>query len=97
MKNFDQFKHDFKQDVLIKVIVAMRHEKVSAEKASYLARAISEIFENEPHEVFKKLNKLAETHPDILDIFIKRATEYDDRKRIEDINQIQIYLKGGVN
>lgn len=91
--NFEQFKKDFKQDILIKVIVATRHGKVSSDSASYLARLILEIFENEPREVFKKLNKLTETHPDILDIFIKRATEYDDRKKIEDISQIQIYLR----
>lgn len=97
MKNFDQFKHDFKQDVLIKVIVALRHDAITQNRASGLAQAILEIFSEEnPRAVFTLINKLSETNSDIVDIFIKRATEYDDRKKAEDIPQIQIFFRGGL-
>ncbi len=95
--NFEQFKKDFKQDMLIKVIVALRRKRISQENASYLAKRILEIFQDEKAtEVFKKINKLAETHPNILEILIKRGTEYDERQRAHDINQIQVYLRGGL-
>jgi hypothetical protein len=94
--NFEQFKKDFKQDMLIKVIVALRHKKISQENASYMAKRILEIFQEEKvSDTFKKINKLAESHPNILEILIKRGTEYDERQRAEDISQIQIYLKAG--
>lgn len=98
MTNLDQFKHNFKKDVLIRVIVAMRHNRTTQKDASYLARQILEIFKEEKaSEVFKKINKLAEKHPDVLEILIERGTEYDEVQRKENINKIQVYLKGGIN
>ncbi len=98
MTNLDQFKKDFKQDMLIKVIVAMRHEAIDSQEASYLAQFILEIFKEEKAmEIFKRINKLAEKHPEILDILIKRGTEYDEKQRVEEISQIQVYFKANMN
>ena len=94
MKNFEQFKKDFKRDLLIKVVIGLKHGQTSKDKSAEIARNILEVFRNgEPAVVFQGINKLAETHPYILDIFIKRANEYDQRFVDEKIPQILIYLK----
>ncbi|HVZ66721.1 MAG TPA: hypothetical protein VG917_00495 [Patescibacteria group bacterium] len=96
MKNLDQFKKDFKRDVLIRVIVNLEHGKTTRYGAKTLAKEILEIFaEEEAKKVFMKMNKLTETRPEILDIFIKRMSEYEAKDRDEKINQIMVILKAG--
>ncbi|HVT01131.1 MAG TPA: hypothetical protein VHE53_02740 [Patescibacteria group bacterium] len=96
MNNLDQFKKDFKRDVLIRVIVNLENGKVSRVGAKSLAHEILEIFKNqEAKMVFSKLNKLTETRTEVLDIFIKRMSEYETKERDEKINQIMVILKAG--
>lgn len=92
--NFEQFKKDFKRDLLIRIVINMKHGKVGKTSSSELAREVLEIFrEGQTKQVFERINKLTETHPDILDIFIKRGYEFDSREREEKTNQILVYLK----
>jgi hypothetical protein len=95
MKNFEQFKKDFKRDLLIKIVVSLKYGKAN-ESPSEVARTILEVFKfNEKEVVFKQINKLSETHPEILDIFIKRGYEYDAREKDEKLSRILSFLKGG--
>lgn len=94
MKNFDQFKTDFKRDVLVQVIIDMKYGVTSKKRAAVLAEKILEIFKEEKASVaFAAINKLAETQPNILDIFIKRAQEFENRDKKLRLDQIHIYLK----
>ena len=106
--NFELFKKDFKRDLLIQIVINMKHGKVGKTSSSELAREVLEIFREgqAPHQsdagqarqVFERINKLAETHPEILDIFIKRGYEFDSREKDQRLEQISIYLtKGGDN
>jgi hypothetical protein len=99
MKNFEQFKKDFKRDLLIQIVINMRHGKTGKASSSELAREVLKIFrEGQAKQVFERINKLAETHPEILDIFIKRGYEFDSREKDQRLEQINIYLtKGGDN
>ena len=92
--NFELFKKDFKRDLLIKIVINMKHGKTERVSSRELAREVLEIFrEARAKQVFERINKLAETHPEILDIFIKRGYEFDTREKQEKVNQIMIYLK----
>ena len=100
MDNFNQFKKDFKRDLLIKIVVSMKHGWANKEESRSLAREVLKVFgEHDSALAFQKLNKLSERHPEILDIFIKRGYEFDVRDKREKINQVIVYLKtkGGVN
>lgn len=97
--NFELFKKDFKRDLLIQIVINMKHGQVSKASSSELAQEVLKIFrEARAKQVFGRINKLAETHPEILDIFIKRGYEFDSREKDQRLEQISIYLaKGGDN
>ena len=101
MTNFDQFKKDFKRELLVKVIIDLKYGKISHPRAVQIAQNVVEIFkDNEPAQVFSKINKMAESKPEVLDIFIKRISEYEERERTDKLAQIHVYLskdnvKGG--
>lgn len=102
MTNFDQFKKDFKRELLVKVIIDLKYGKISHARAVRIAQDIVEIFKDQnPALVFSKINKMAETKPEVLDIFIKRISEYEARDREDRLAQIHVYLtpsqKGGGN
>lgn len=93
-KNFEQFKRDFKRDLLVKIVINMKHGKMSRSRSQQLAKHVLKIYqETQAKKVFEQINKLAESHPDILDIFIKRMEEFDKRYIDKEIEQIHIYLK----
>jgi hypothetical protein len=99
-KSFSQFEKDFKRDVLVKVVICLRHGKTSRQRVTGLARLILEAFRQDAANIaFSKINKLSESYPEVLDIFIKRGYEYDEREKKEKLNQIVLYLKtkGGEN
>jgi len=94
MNNFELFKKDFKRDLLSGVVVALKHGKVDKDGASFFAKNILEIFEkDEAKDVFAKLLKLGETHPDLFDPFILRMNEYDEREKEEKLNNIMEYIE----
>jgi hypothetical protein len=94
MKNFDQFKKDFKRELLVQIIVNMKYGKTSTAQAKTLATRINEIMQMEDSkEVFQALNKLSETNSNILDLFIKHAKEFEIKEKDERLEQIHIYLK----
>jgi len=104
MTNFEQFKRDFKRELLVKVIIDLKYGKISHARAVRIAQDIVAIFEEQnPTQVFAKINKMAETKPEVLDIFIKRINEYENRDREARLAQIHVYLapkvqeKGGEN
>jgi hypothetical protein len=93
MKNLELFKKDFKRDLLVKIVVSLKHGKTNKGKAKSLAREILSIFrESEAGSIFSKLNKLSESYPAVLDVFIKRGYEFDNREKEEKVNQIIVYL-----
>ena len=95
-QNFETFKKDFKRDLLIQIVINMKHGKTNKTGSKELAREVLEIFrEGHSRQVFERINKLTETHPEILDIFIKRGYEFDSREKTEKIEQIHIYLAEG--
>jgi hypothetical protein len=92
--NYEQFKKDFKRDLLVKMVVYLKHGKTTKKRSKTLAKQILSIFsEIEAAAAFAKINKLSEHHPEILDIFIKRGYEFDSRETNEKLNQIIVYLK----
>jgi hypothetical protein len=96
--NLEVFKKDFERDVLVKIVISLRHGKMTKERSRDLARGILNIFKNEKTDlVFEGINRLSQSHPDILDIFINRGYEYDEREKEEKLNQIVLYFKGGEN
>jgi len=95
MDNLKQFKKDFKRDLLVKVIVDMKYGATSKSRGAEIASRILECFKAEDVEIFRKLNKIAQTHPEILDILIKRMGEFDAREKDQKLNQIHIYFLGG--
>jgi len=96
MDNFSRFKQDFKRDLLIKIVVSMKHGRVSRDASRELAKRILEIFKNNaPPKVFERINKLSEDYPEILDILIARGHEFDSREKEEKMKEIIVYLKTG--
>jgi len=96
MKNFEQFKKDFKRDVFIKVIINLKHGRVTKSSSKEVAKAVLDAFRlDQPRKVFEQINRITQDHPEILDAFIKRGNEYDTRHVNEQIPQILIYMKGG--
>lgn len=93
-QNFEQFKKDFKQDLLICVVMNMKHGKLSEAASRMMVRRILSILNAESEaSTFTKINKLSETYPAILDIFIKRGYEFDERERDAKLNEITLYLR----
>jgi hypothetical protein len=96
MNNFEIFEKDFKRDLLSKVIVAMKHGRMSKESAQKLAKSVLEIFTQESGpNVFAAINKISEIYPQVIDIFILRGNEYDERETEAKINEIRIDLSLG--
>ncbi|HVZ11736.1 MAG TPA: hypothetical protein VG965_01780 [Patescibacteria group bacterium] len=94
MDNFNQFKKDFKRDLLIKIVISLKHGYESKTDSQALVRKLLEILKiDDQRMVFSQLNKFSEGRPDILDIIIKRFNEFDEREKTEKINQIIIYFK----
>ena len=102
---FEQFKNDFKRDVLAQTIVGLRHEKVSNEAAAGLASLVVAATESDDSTtVFERLGALSQSHPEILKAFIKHGNEYDARQSYAKMEEIRGYLdllvqigKGGEN
>ena len=96
--NFETFKKDFKRDLLVKVVVALKFGHADRAGAAKFAQDTIGIFDTEePVQMFAAINKLSETHPEILAPFIKRGSEYDEREKIERMQQIMrdLKMKGG--
>jgi hypothetical protein len=94
MNNYEQFKKDFKRDLLVKIVVSLKHGKTTKKRSKTLAKQILSIFsETEAAAAFAKINRLSEHHPEILDIFIERGYEFDSREKEAKLNQIILYLK----
>ena len=93
-QNFEKFKQDFKRDLLIKIVISMKHGRVSKDASQELAKRILEIFKiYEVPKVFESINKLSESYPEILDILITRGHEFDKRESEEKLEQIIVYFK----
>ncbi len=94
MDNFSRFKNNFKQDLLILVVICLKHKSMSEKASRTMVRKLIEILENQDaYESLQQINKLCETYPEILDIFLKRGHEFDEVESRDKVNEINIYLK----
>ncbi len=97
-QNYETFKKDFKRDFFVKMVIALKYSKTTRGSSAEFASDIIDLMKEEQVGVaFAKINKLAEIHPELLEILIKRGNEYDAREKEEKMNQIIMNLreKGG--
>lgn len=91
---FQIFKKDMQRDLLIHIVVSLKHGGMSHGAAKNLSQEIVEVFKNTKETpVYEAFFKISKKHPEIMDIFIKNANAYEQRKRIEDVPAIISFIE----
>ncbi len=99
MKNhFEQFKKDYQRDILARLVVNLKRGLIREEDARNMSYDILEAFEKtNVNEIFENLVIATRISPPMLDVFIARGREYDERVMQDRVEEIREYVKGGVN
>jgi hypothetical protein len=94
MKNFNEFKKDIERELMIKIIMGLRYGKISQQKAEVLAKEYLELMSvSNTDELFTDMSKLIEKYSEILDVYIKTATEYFSQKKEELLRTGRHYMQ----
>lgn len=82
MKQFNDFKKDIERELMIKIIIGLRHGNISQAKAQRLAQEYLSVTNAEnSEELFTNMGKLVEKYSEILEVYLKTANEYFDQKK----------------
>ena len=93
-KRFQVFKKDMQRDLLIHIVVSLKHGGISHSLAKNLSQKIIEVFKNTKEaQIYEAFFEISKKHPQIMDIFIKNANAYENRKRIEDVPAIISFIE----
>ena len=93
-KRFQIFKKDMQRDLFIHIVVSLKHGGISHGLAKSLSQKIIEVFKNTKEaQIYEAFFEISKKHPEIMDIFIKNANAYENRKRMEDIPAIISFIE----
>jgi hypothetical protein len=94
MKNFSEYKKDIERELMIKIIIGLRHGKITERKAEELAKEyMSLVSVQSTEELFRGLSQKIEKHSEILEVYLKTATEYFGQKKDEYLQKGREYMK----
>lgn len=94
MKTLNEFKNDVERELMVKVIMGLRHGKISKEKAQSIAREYIKLREAENSEqLFENMASLIIKYSEILDVYLKTASEYFMYKTNQLLNEGRKYMK----
>lgn len=94
--NLEKFISDFERDLLLRIILNLRHKEISLKRAKMLAREFLEILPIEQKEDFmKKMKELGKTYREVMDLYIKYAALYHEDRKQEVIAATQVFLRNG--
>ncbi len=94
MKQFQEFKQDIERELMIKIIIGLRHGKISQSRAQKLAQEYLNLTNaSNADELFNNMSKIIERYSEILEVYIKTATEYFDQKREYVLSEARKYLQ----
>ncbi|HRN96135.1 MAG TPA: hypothetical protein PLD54_01675 [Candidatus Levybacteria bacterium] len=94
MKNFEEFKKDIERELMVKIIMGLRYGKISQSKAETLAQEYLELMEvSNTDELFTNMSKLIERYSEMLEVYLKTATEYFTQRKEELLHAGRQYMQ----
>lgn len=94
MKQFNDFKRDIERELMIKIIIGLRHGKISQAKAQKLAQEYLVIMKAvNSDELFTNMGKLVGMYSEILEVYLKTANEYFTQKKEELLRAGRKYMQ----
>lgn len=94
MKNFEQFKKDVERELMVKIIMGLRHGRISQRKAEILAQEYLQISSvSNTDELFRQMSQLIEQYSEMLEVYLKTATEYFSQRKEELLNAGRYYMQ----
>jgi hypothetical protein len=94
MKNLIEYKKDVERELMIKIIIGLRHGTISETKAEYLAKEYTSLMNIESvDEFFSNLAQRVNKYTEILDVYIRSANEHFTHKTEELLKNGRIFIK----
>ncbi len=88
-----QFIDDVQRDLLISMVMSLRHGKISEDKAQRLAQDFLIVKESKTLEDFvKELSKLIPNYPEAHEVYIKHAPSFYDTMAQNKLSHMQEYF-----
>lgn len=100
---YKTLKTNFEREILFQIIFKMKQKRMSTRRAQQIAKVVLQEIRKEPDEAsfLKNIAKLSENYPEVMEAFIKSASEYEKEFQTERIASVQKSLneimKGGEN
>lgn len=89
---------DIKRDILLMIVLKLKYSDIGTKHAKQLAREVIDICKYaNTADVFKGLYELSKRYPEINDVFIKQANNFDKLFVEEGLKRVKDELKGGEN
>ncbi len=94
MDQFNTLKKDFEREVMVKIIVGLRHGTISEERARVLAHDFLDCMSaSDGDTFFSKTVTLLEKFSEMIDLYLKYAEEYFIEKRDYLLSIAREYMK----
>lgn len=100
---YKTLKTNFEREILFQIIFNMKQKRMSTKKAKQIARVVLQEVRKEHDEAsfLQNIAKLSESFPEVMEAFIKSASEYEKEFQTERIASVQKSLneimRGGEN
>jgi hypothetical protein len=97
-ENFEQFKKDFKRDVLIRLVIGMKRGDLNRDSAGDVARRVLSAFRLiSQKDIMEGLLKVSTEKRALLDVFIVRVSDLEEKEKNDKLSKILIRIKTGMN
>ena len=94
MKNFEEFKKDVEREIMIKIIMGLRYGKISQKKAEVLAQEYTRLMQfKNTDELFSQMANIVEKYSEMLEVYLKVASEYFSQKKEYVLSETRRYLQ----
>ncbi len=94
MKNFETYKKDIERELMVKIIMGLRHGSLSQKKAQTIAQEYLVLMSaKNTDELFECMGKLIEKYAEMLEVYIKTASEYFNQKKEYVLSEARKYMQ----